>query len=591
MGAQIVTPVREGERLLGIISLHHMGGPREWSERELAIPKDGADLSRPDRRATRCPFPAGFGSLIGDSDGHPRIAVERHKSIVVSPANSHNRIWPDLEPVATSIPARRSSSSCATAWTERSAARRRGALETVDFDTNHPLTGPVEVRGAAPGDVLVVDAAARIVPDGFGTTAVVPGFGLLGDLFRVVLPGAVGDRGRGRALGADCPGSPSAAARSSAASRSLRRRSCSTRATAREAALARTGRLCSRPQPRSAVPAVEPYASNALRTIPPRENGGNLDVAQVREGSRLLLPVHVPGALLSIGDMHFAQGEGEGSATAIESRPVTVRVSLRRADDAAAGARVPRDRVREQAPEPGRRPCFQTPGIPLDDDGANGDMDLRLAARRALQEMIGWLAAERGLTREQAYVLTSVAADLRVAEAVNVPNGARRLPAAARRLRVRPAEGPRQAAEAAAPTRDRPPARGAAAPRSRVRVGGPARAGVDRPASIARGAASSPRNSSIIATDRSRRPGWRCPRPAMSGAEPWTAWKRLGWSASGSRLALGADAQAAGRRRGEVGEDVAEEVAGHDHVERTGWRDAAGRQGVDQEGVSCSMSG
>jgi GAF domain-containing protein len=44
MGAQIVTPVRDRERLLGIISLHHLGGPREWSDRELAIPRDGADL-------------------------------------------------------------------------------------------------------------------------------------------------------------------------------------------------------------------------------------------------------------------------------------------------------------------------------------------------------------------------------------------------------------------------------------------------------------------------------------------------------------------------------------------------------------------
>jgi GAF domain-containing protein len=44
MGAQIVTPVRDGERLLGIISLHHLGGPREWSDRELAVPRDGAEL-------------------------------------------------------------------------------------------------------------------------------------------------------------------------------------------------------------------------------------------------------------------------------------------------------------------------------------------------------------------------------------------------------------------------------------------------------------------------------------------------------------------------------------------------------------------
>ena len=68
------------------------------------------------------------------------------------------------------------------------------------------------------------------------------------------------------------------------------------------------------------------------------------------------------------------------------------------------------------------RACFQTTGIPLDDDGENESMDVTLAARRALLELINWLEAERGLTREQAYVLASVAADLRVAEAVNVPN-------------------------------------------------------------------------------------------------------------------------------------------------------------------------
>jgi formamidase len=61
-------------------------------------------------------------------------------------------------------------------------------------------------------------------------------------------------------------------------------------------------------------------------------------------------------------------------------------------------------------------------GIPLDDDGRNGDLDLTLAARRALLEMLDWLQWERGLSREQAYVLASVAADLRIAEAVNVPN-------------------------------------------------------------------------------------------------------------------------------------------------------------------------
>ena len=351
-----------------------------------------------------------------------RIAVERHKSIVVSPANSHNRIWPDLEPVASIDPGEEVELELRDGMDGAlTPASDSGALESVDFNTNHPLTGPVEIRGAAPGDVLVV-TPTRIVPDGFGTTAVVPGFGVLGDVFQsyfLVVWEVVDGVARSEQMpGIAIHGRPFLGCVAVAPSQELLER-----ATAREAALARTGAFVLEPEPLSAVPAVEPYASNALRTIPPRENGGNLDVAQVREGSRLLLPVHVPGALLSIGDMHFAQGEGEVSGTAIEiAGTTTVEVSLRRADTLGWRPTFPAIEY-EQAPSPVARPCFQTLGIPLDDDGANGDMDLRLAARRALQEMIGWLSAERGLSREQAYVLTSVAADLRVSEAVNVPNG------------------------------------------------------------------------------------------------------------------------------------------------------------------------
>ena len=170
------------------------------------------------------------------------------------------------------------------------------------------------------------------------------------------------------------------------------------------------------------MPAAEPYASQALRTIPPRENGGNLDVPQVREGSRLLLPVHVPGALLSVGDAHFAQGEGEVCGTAIEvAATVTLEVSLRRPDTERWRQRFPAVEY-TQPPSEAARPWFQTTGIPLDDRGENEDVNVTVAARRALLEMIDWLGAERGLRREQAYVLASVAADLRVAEVVNIPN-------------------------------------------------------------------------------------------------------------------------------------------------------------------------
>ncbi len=351
-----------------------------------------------------------------------RIAVERHRSIVASPANSHNRIWPDLDPVASIEPGQQLELELRDGMDgQLSPSSDSSSLETVDLDANHPLTGPIEVRGAAPGDVLVV-TPRRIVPDGFGTTAVIPGFGVLGDLFEApfLVRWEIAD---GVARSEELPGiaihgRPFLGCVAVAPSHELLER-----ATAREGALARRGGAVLEPEPRSAVPAAEPYASHALRTIPPRENGGNLDVAQLREGSRALLPVHVSGALLSIGDMHFAQGEGEVCGTAIEvAGTVTVDVSLRPADTLGWRPTFPAIEY-EQAPSPGGRACFQTLGIPLDDDGANADMDLRLAARRALLEMIGWLTAERGLSREQAYVLTSVAADLRVAEAVNVPNG------------------------------------------------------------------------------------------------------------------------------------------------------------------------
>jgi acetamidase/formamidase len=101
---------------------------------------------------------------------------------------------------------------------------------------------------------------------------------------------------------------------------------------------------------------------------------------------------------------------------------VTLRVSLRPAATLRWRPQFPAIEY-AQTPVSTSRRCFETIGIPLSDAGENSDRELMLAARRALLEMLGWLEAERGLSRQQAYVLASVAADLRVAEAVNVPNG------------------------------------------------------------------------------------------------------------------------------------------------------------------------
>jgi formamidase len=350
-----------------------------------------------------------------------RIRVERDQSIVLQPRNSHNRIWPDLEAIATVEPGDKIELELRDGMDgQLSPTSDASSLDAIDLDANHPLTGPIEVRGARPGDVLEV-SPLKIEPSRFGTTAVIPGFGLLGDLFTepFLVRWRIED---GVARSSDLPGvavrgQPFLGCVAVAPSREL-----FAEAARREQELAQRGGAVRGPQPRSAVPAQEPYASRALRTIPPRENGGNLDVPQLRQGSRLLLPVHVDGALLSVGDAHFAQGEGEACGTAIEvAATATLRLSLRRAETLRWRPRFPAIEYAQSQPK-SARPCFETTGIPLSDEGENDSLNLTTAARRALLEMIEWLEAERGLAREQAYVLTSVAADLRVAEAVNIPN-------------------------------------------------------------------------------------------------------------------------------------------------------------------------
>jgi formamidase len=160
--------------------------------------------------------------------------------------------------------------------------------------------------------------------------------------------------------------------------------------------------------PESALP---PLAAGGLRTIPPRELGGNLDIRQLVAGSRVYLPVDVPGALFSIGDLHFAQGDGEVCGTAIEvAGSVTLRFSVHR--DHERRGRFP---TFETPARPGRR-CFATTGLPVDDA-----MDLMVATREAVAAMIDHLVTTRGFEPAAAYALCSAVVDLRISEVVDVP--------------------------------------------------------------------------------------------------------------------------------------------------------------------------
>jgi formamidase len=200
-------------------------------------------------------------------------------------------------------------------------------LSTVDLGLVHPMTGPVHINGAKRGDALEVELI-DIIPDEYGYTVIAPGFGFLRDLFpdpyivnwKLTRIGAVSDGMPGITVPFEAfpgsigvlPGLPEVAAWK-----------------AREADLAAAGGVVLGPSTGGALPASVcgeggSHANDCLRTIPPRENGGNMDVQQMQIGTKIIFPCFVDGCGLFTGDVHYAQGDGEVSGTAIEMGAINV---------------------------------------------------------------------------------------------------------------------------------------------------------------------------------------------------------------------------------------------------------------------------
>ena len=193
----------------------------------------------------------------------------------------------------------------------------------------------------------------------------------------------------------------------------------------REEELRLRGAMVLGPEPRDAVPSYEPLASEGLRTIPPREHGGNLDIKQLTAGTRLLLPVFTEGALFSAGDAHFAQRDSECCGTAIEM-DCTLHVSfeVRKGEATRRNIGFPifeRDDYFTTPEMAAPKRFLAATGMCITEDGTNESENATLAARNALLNMIQ-LIMERGWSREQAYCICSVAVDLKISEMVDVPN-------------------------------------------------------------------------------------------------------------------------------------------------------------------------
>ena len=145
---------------------------------------------------------------------------------------------------------------------------------------------------------------------------------------------------------------------------------------------------------------------------PPHSGGGNIDCRHLTAGSTLYLPVGFAGALLSLGDAHAAQGDGEVCISGLECQMrTTLRVSVER-------------RMTLRSPALRRPPGSLTPRVDAGGWFATTgvESDLMEAARSAVRGMIDHLVDRRGLTRQDAYVLCSLAADLKITEVVDAPN-------------------------------------------------------------------------------------------------------------------------------------------------------------------------
>jgi len=350
-----------------------------------------------------------------------RIRINRSKCLADEAHLGHNRFHPDLEPVLE------------VAEGEEVVIETRDAVDgqlcpgtteadmaNLDAGRIHPLTGPVYVKGAKPGDALEIEFL-EIETQASGFSAIVPGLGFLRDL--MAAPYLVHWNIDGKWATSDkipgvrIPAAPfmgiSAVAPSHEAMKAWQER---------EQRLLERGGLVMPPDPHGATPAV---GIHGLRTLPPRENGGNFDVKQLTRGSKLVLPVYVDGALFSTGDGHFAQGDGEVSVTAIEVGATTVvRFKLHKGLAQRRSFRAPVFSHSDYFADPVMavpRQFLGVMGMPISADGENHGEDLTLACRNAVLNMLE-LLQERGFSREQAYIICSVAMDLRVSNVVDAPN-------------------------------------------------------------------------------------------------------------------------------------------------------------------------
>lgn len=306
--------------------------------------------------------------------------------------------------------------------------------------TVHPLTGPVYIEGAEPGDVLKV-RILDIAPGPWAFTYISAG-GFVSDEIEGPLH-VVWRLNRDFAVSDDIPGVRIPNRAFPGIVTVLPGPSQHAEMLSREAELWEAGGAVRPPHsthasPREVCGEGGTHAGECLRTIPPREHGGNLDIRYLGVGASIYLPCYVPGCGLGIGDLHFAQGDGEVSGTAIEM-DATVTVTTELIEGGRSLERGPHYEGPSRLLDIPSRSFYATTGFPIKERedvppdmrylGAdkignleNLSKNISLATRNALIEMIEYISDRYGYTKEQAYIIASVAVDLRIGQLVDAPN-------------------------------------------------------------------------------------------------------------------------------------------------------------------------
>lgn len=355
-----------------------------------------------------------------------------------------NRLHPDIPMIAEAEPGQRIVFNSRDAFDltldpDKISSARTNPRQGVGIV--HALTGPVSINGAKAGDVLAVTIES-LEPAKVGWTQAGP-LGFAADQFGTdelfivwrldddyavsdALPGVRIPNGSFPGVVTTLPGKELLAD-----------------VLERETQLLKSGGTVFNPDPDEAEPRSlcgkgGTKSSECLRTVPPREHGGNMDIRYITTGTTVYLPCLVDGCGLAVGDFHYAQGDGEVAGTAIEMggrMTVTARITEDPPNLAygphyegpASVLRIPSKRF------------YAVTGIPLKDKGTvpadlayldspkiagltNLSGSINLAARNALAAMIDYIVTEYGYDRAQAYIIASVAVDMRIGQLVDAPN-------------------------------------------------------------------------------------------------------------------------------------------------------------------------